>query len=146
MRREIDGREGERGSDCPRGSPCVLSPCLGCHGRFDATHGRVLKAHTGAFFQCKKERNAHTHSPTTTHHTTTQHQQHHTTHKHITHTSHIAILIEKREMKREREREKNVRRERDEKTEKERKFKKKEKEEEKNVKMQICCCRNFMRT
>ena len=44
MRREIDGGK-ERGR--ARASLSEASPCV--HGRFDGTHGSVLKAHTRTF-------------------------------------------------------------------------------------------------
>ena len=70
------------------GSALAFRACHTRHQRFESTHGSV--------FQCKKERNAHTQH--------TQHTQHTTTH--------IAIVIKKRERNKE-ERETSEMRERE---------------------------------
>ena len=126
MRREREikiRRERDRQTDSlPETLPCVLSkrPCLVRHGRFDGTHGSVLKvihgsvlnAHTALF--SVQERNAHTqHDTTTATRNNTQHQQHNTTRKHIahthTHTHHTLPLS----LRRGREKRETLRRERE---------------------------------
>ena len=104
MRREIDWRErervrkGERGRlslalGVPETLPCVFSkrPCHMRHGHFESTHGSVLKEHTGGFFIARRKE---THTQP---HPQTRPQQH-AQPKHITHTSHIALRREMREI------------------------------------------------